>query len=181
MQRECLFIHGRSSTIRHSPALAAMCQNLHVIEHDDIRDRLKGRMADLGLAPTGSWLKDYGIGQTTVRNFLDGMTRSLTIETVAKLSEPLKTSERWLLFGNQDAISERDLRDMAEAAAGEIQPGLSIAQIRSAVASALREQLALHLSAGASQSGPAEESVRDRGAQSPAPTRAVEPAGSHSS
>jgi len=142
-----------------------------VIDHDDIRRRIKGRFDDLGLPPTGKWLKDHGIGQTTIRNFLDGLSASLTVETVGKLAGPLKTTERWLLFGTStDDLSEDVLRAMAEDAVSEIQPGMKIGQIRSAVASSLHEQLKLRQVVAGVQSKAADESVHNKGVQSRAPT-----------
>ena len=159
----------------------AVCQNIHVIDQADIRARIRRRLDDLSLSVTGTWLKDHGIGQTTIRNYLAEMSQSLTVETVSKLAEPLKTSERWLLFGDSQVVNEDALREMAEYAAGEIQPGLSIAQIRSAVSSALREQLALHLSVGEGQhlaDGPNAPGVA---AQSLSPTTGDGQAGSRNS
>lgn len=109
------------------------------------------------------------------------MSQSLTVDTVAKLAEPLKTSERWLLFGDTQPVSEDVLREMVDYATGEIQPGLSIAQIKSAVSSALREQLALHLTAGQGQSAPAGAIAHGTGAQSLAATTEGEQAESRNS
>lgn len=145
-----------------------------MIDQDDIRARVSKRFKDLGLPLTGKWLLDHGIGQTTIRNFVEGPTQSLTVDTVAKLAGPLKTTEHWLLFGEREGINEATLVEMAEHAASEIQPGLSIAQIRSAVASALREQLELHLSVGTSLKTEDEELDPDTSAQSRAPTTGSE-------
>jgi hypothetical protein len=112
-----------------------------VINHDDIRQRIKARFSEMALPPTGKWLKESGIGQTTIRNFLDGSSSSLTVETVSKLAEPLKTTEQWILFGNKPGVSEDVLREMAEQAVSEIQPGMKIGEIRNAVSAALHEQL----------------------------------------
>ena len=141
-----------------------------MIDQANIRARIRKRLDDLDLPLTGKWLKDHGIGQTTIRNYLEGMSQSLTIDTVAKLAEPLKSSERWLIFGDAQAVSEDTLHEMIEYAAGEIQPGLSIAQIKRAVSSALREQLALHLSVGAEKSPVDDMIAPDVAARSPAAT-----------
>ncbi|WP_395393112.1 hypothetical protein WBP07_18095 [Novosphingobium sp. BL-8A] len=141
-----------------------------MIDHEDIRARLRARFSDLDLSLTGKWLKDHGIGQTTVRNFLDGMSQSLTVETLNKLAGPLKTSERWLLFGNDNALTDDVLRGMAEIAAEEIQAGMRIEEIRNTVASALREQLRLHLTVGVAPGSQVEGTDLDKGALPPAPT-----------
>lgn len=144
-----------------------------MLDQDAIRSRLRARLKDMGLSLTGVWLKKHGIGQTTLRNFLDGMTQSLTVDTVAKLAEPLETSELWILFGDSEdapAVSEDALREMAETAVEEIQLGMGIGEIRSAVASALHEQLALHLSGGEVRSFWGEKLARGKGAQSRSPT-----------
>lgn len=128
-------------------------------------------MAELGLPLTGTWLKDHGVGQTTVRNFLAGMSQSLTVETVAKLAEPLKTTERWIIFGGDAPVSEGMLLEMAETAAEEIQAGMRIAEIRNAVAAGIREQLRIHLAVGAAQDSSAAASARGKSAQPGAPTK----------
>lgn len=178
MANECLFIHGRSSIIRHSPPSDVSCQNIHVIDHDAIRARLSARFKQLKLSRTGVWLKASGIGQTTVRNFLDGTNQSLTVDTVSKLAAPLGTTERWILFGGEAAISDEVLREMAETAVEEIQAGMRIEEIRSTVASALRDQLALHLAVGAAPGTSDEATSPDISAQPPAPTNEDEQAGS---
>lgn len=133
----------------------------------------------LELPITGKWLKDHGVGQTTLRNFLEGFNNSLTVETLSKLSEPLKTTEKWLLFGDDaEPISEGLLHEMADLAVEEIQAGMRIEQIRNAVASALRGQLKLHLSVGAGLSSEGEASAPDTGAQSPSPNKGGEKGGS---
>lgn len=172
MRAECLFIHDRSSLIRHSRLKHAVCQNIHVIDHDDMRRRIKGRMTDLELSLTGKWLKEHGIGQTTIRNFLDGMSSSTTTETLSKLAGPLKTTERWLIFGSDNpTLSDAVLHEMVDYAVSEIQPSMSIGQMRNAVASALREQLKLHLVVDGVQDSPDEETSPDKDAPPPAPTR----------
>lgn len=128
-------------------------------------------MTDLGLSLTGKWLKEHGIGQTTIRNFLDGMNSSTTVETLSKLAVPLKTTERWLIFGgNATAISEEVLRAMVEDAVSEIHPGSSIADIREAVASSLYAQLRLHQGGGEVQSIAAAPFAPGTSVQSSAPT-----------
>lgn len=149
-----------------------MCQNIHVIDHDDMRRRIKARMNDLGLSLTGKWLKDYGIGQTTIRNFLDGMNVSTTVETISKLAGPLKTTERWLIFGNDSPpLSEDVLREMVEGAVSEIQPGAKIGEIQRVVASSLYEQLKLHQVVGGVQDTSDASSDPDISVQSLVPTK----------
>ena len=178
MTAQCLFIHARSSLIRHSSLALGMCQNIHVIDHDDMRRRIKGRMSDLGLAITGKWLKEYGIGQTTIRNFLDGMNASTTVETISKLAEPLKTTERWLIFGNDNPpLSEDVLRAMVDDAVSEIQPGAKIGEIQRVVASSLYEQLKLHQVVDGVQGSEGASSAPDISVQSPAPTKKSGPEG----
>lgn len=147
-----------------------LCQNREVLDHDAIRGRIKARIEKLELPATGLWLKEHGIGQTTVRNFLDGTNKSLTLETVNKLADPLKTTEQWLLFGDDEPVSEDALREMAETAVEEIQVGMRIEEIRNAVASALHAQLALHRVGGEVRSFAAERIARDTAARSPVPT-----------
>ena len=169
---ECLFLHAWSSRIRHSRLVAAPWHQWVVIDQDAIRARLRQRFDELSLSVTGVWLKrDHGIGQTTIRNFLDGSTQSLTVDTVSKLAGPLKTTEDWILFGSREhAISGDAVQQMVDNALDEIQPGMSLAEIRRAAASALHAQLKLHLSDAAAQESSAQETSPDRAARSPAPT-----------
>lgn len=77
-----------------------------MIDHDRIRMRIAKRFDELSLSATGVWLKRYGIGQTSIRNFLTGPNTSITVETIRKLAAPLKVSEHWLLFGDQSQTDE---------------------------------------------------------------------------
>lgn len=134
-------------------------------------------MEELGLPLTGKWLKEHGIGQTTIRNFLEGMNASTTVETISKLADPLKTSERWLIFGNDKTpLSEAVLREMVEGAVSEIQPGAKIGEIQRVVASSLYEQLKLHRVVDGVQSSVDVPNVPDIGVQSRAPTSKSGPA-----
>lgn len=150
-----------------------------MLDHDAIRRRINTKFADLKLPRTGVWLKRAGIGQTTIRNFLDGTNNSLTTETVSKLAGPLKTTEQWLLFGGASAVSEGVLREMAETAAEEIQAGMRIEEIRRAVASALHEQLKLRGVVAEEPDREGEMPAPDKSSLSPAPTTRAEKAGSH--
>lgn len=178
MAKPCLFLHGPSSIIRHSRPLSAAWQNGGMLDLDLIRERIASRYRELGLSQTGVWHKDHGIGQTTVRNFLDGSTSSLTLDTVTKLEKPLKTTAEWMIFGDQPAraVSEAELRAMVDDALSEMQPGMSIAEIRPAVASSLRGQLERVLSGQAALNRPESESVPDTTAQSRAATKRSAPA-----
>ena len=141
-----------------------------MIDHDEIRARLRARFKDLGLSATGKWLKDCGIGQTTVRNFLDGMTQSLTVDTVVKLAPALKTSEKWILFGDSQDVSGEALQEMAQNAVSEIQAGATIEQIRSVVASSMRDQLALYLTVGGAKGSSGALTAHGTTVRSPSPT-----------
>lgn len=146
-----------------------------MLDHDEIRLRIEKALGDQKLPLTGKWLKDYGVGQTTLRNFLDRATQSLTLETVAKIAKPLNIDAKWLIFGDdepaKESISADLLRSMVNDALSEMQPGMSIAEIRPAVAASLREQLARALSGQATSGHVGEESAPAIAAQSPAPTK----------
>ena len=143
IEPQCLLIHGSSSLIRHSPAAAASWHQCIVLDHDKIRSRIKARFEELGLSLTGVWLKGHGIGQTTIRNFLDGSSQSITTETIAKLARPLKTTEQWILFGDAEetGLDDDALSAIVGSAVEKIQLGMTLDQIKPAVATALREQL----------------------------------------
>lgn len=67
-------------------------------DQDAIRAHIRGRLTELGLSQRGASIA-AGLGETTLRNYLDGMTRSFTVDSVNKLATILKVSPRYLLFG----------------------------------------------------------------------------------
>lgn len=85
----------------------------------DMRDRITDRLDKLGLSVRGASVA-AGLGETTLRNYLKGMTASLTVETVERLAEVLECSVQWLMSGTDaqkvvsifDRIPE-DQRDQA--------------------------------------------------------------------
>lgn len=145
-----------------------------MLDIDAIRERIISRYDDLELSKTGIWHKEHGIGQTTIRNFLDSSTNSLTLDTVLKLQVPLKTTAEWLIFGAGSAtISEDALREMVDTALSEMQPGMTIAEIRPLVASNLHGQLERVLSGQVASDHEGTESVPDKAARSAAPTKSA--------
>lgn len=69
-------------------------------EQDEIRRRIRDRLNKLGLSVNGA-SRSAGLGQTTLRNFLNGMNDSLTAKTINKLAPVLKVSARWLFSGGE--------------------------------------------------------------------------------
>ena len=148
-----------------------------MIDHDKIRERLKKRYDDLGLPLTGEWHTEHGIGKTTVRNFISGMNKSVTLETIVKLAEPLKTTSEWLLLGDQDQgadINAEMLEAMVKNALLEWQPGMTAAEIAPVVAGAIHEQIVLSQAGGDVRDLFDVKIARDTGARSPAPTKRAE-------
>ncbi len=142
-----------------------------MLDIDAIRERLISRYDDLGLSKTGIWHKEHGIGQTTIRNFLDSSTNSLTLDTILKLQKPLKTTAEWLIFGAGSAtISEDSLRAMVDNALSEMQPGMTIAEIRPLVASNLHGQLERVLSGQVESDHEGKENGHGTAVRSAAPT-----------
>jgi hypothetical protein len=144
-----------------------------MIELDAVRARIARRFRELHLPATGKWLKDAGIGQTTIRNFLDGSTQSLTLDTVAKLERPLKRSAQWIVFGDepQASVSGEQLAQMVGEALTEMQPGMTLAEIRSLVASNLHEQLGRVLAAPEDPDQPAALTAPGTGLRSDVATK----------
>lgn len=64
----------------------------------DMRDRIKDRLDQTGLSVRGASVA-AGLGETTLRNYLKGMTASLTVETAERLAEVLECSATWLMTG----------------------------------------------------------------------------------
>lgn len=71
---------------------------------DAIRKRIAGRSEEMGLPRTGKIYTEAGLGSTTIRNFIDRMTRSLTVDTAEKLAPVLKVSAQWILYGETAEI-----------------------------------------------------------------------------
>ena len=69
----------------------------------DIRARIRARLKELDLTPRGASLA-AGLGETTLRNYLKGMTQSLTVETANKLAPALKASAQWILYGESAEV-----------------------------------------------------------------------------
>lgn len=175
MPRQCLFLHDRSSIIRHSPREALPWHQIDMLDLDAIRRRLVSALKEKGYALTGKDIQSAGIGQTTLRNFMDGSSRSMTLETLAKLDNELGIDAGWLLFGPAEAqtteIDADALSGMVELALDELQPGMTFAEIRPAVAANLHEQLRRALSVGVAADRADGGSARDTASQPRAPTK----------
>lgn len=142
-----------------------------MIDHEGIRARLRKRYEDLGLPMTGEWHLAYGIGKTTVRNFVQGMNGSITVETICKLAAPLKTSEEWLLLGDrQKEVSVEALTPIVRNALLEAQPGMTLSELAPVVASAIHDQLELAQSGAEVRDLFDAKAARGTAARSPAPT-----------
>lgn len=143
-----------------------------MLDGDTIRERLAAMLDQKGLKVTGKKLQQAGVGQTTIRNYLDGTTRSLTVETLSKL-EGVGIDVIALLYGEQErsAISDEDLARIADEAADEIEPGMPIGLIRRSVSSRLRELLEQLQSQAASAGTEGAATERDTASLSPAPTK----------
>lgn len=71
----------------------------------DIRTRIQELIdADPALTVRGVSLK-AGLGETTLRNFLKGMTLSMTVDNVEKVAAVLGKSARYLLYGDEGEVS----------------------------------------------------------------------------
>lgn len=72
---------------------------------DVIRDRIAKFLKEKGLGVKPASVA-AGLGETTLRNFLKGMTASLTVESVAKLADSLGVSSRWILYGDTAKVAD---------------------------------------------------------------------------
>ena len=69
----------------------------------DMRQRIAERLENLGKSTRGASI-DAGLGETTLRNYLKGMTQSMTVDNVEKLASVLEVSPRWLMFGEDTEV-----------------------------------------------------------------------------
>ncbi|MBM3333183.1 hypothetical protein FJY63_00825 [Candidatus Sumerlaeota bacterium] len=148
------------------------------IDHDQLRQRIQAIIdAD----------KDLSVRSVSIASGSDSwlhkfMTSDASMKLVQlnKLAEALGVSSEWLLFGNQERaeISDAQIDQLTAIALDEIQPGAPLSEIRTAVAGALRAQLARVLSGQLAPSRLDEATAPGTAAQSPAPTKRSAPAGS---
>lgn len=66
----------------------------------DMRDRITERLDKMGLSVRGTSIA-AGLGETTLRNYLKGMTASLTVESAERLAAVLECSATWLMTGTE--------------------------------------------------------------------------------
>lgn len=76
----------------------------------ELRDRLQALMDERGLSARALSLQ-AGLADTTVRKFITGYTRSITIENLEKIAEVLDVSLRHLMFGEPDADNVTSIWD----------------------------------------------------------------------
>lgn len=67
----------------------------------DIRDRIRACLDEQGLSIQGASLK-AGLGQTTLRDFLNDEDRSITVRTLEKLAPVLGKTVKWIQTGEDD-------------------------------------------------------------------------------
>lgn len=148
----------------------------------DFRDRIRSVIAEKKLSVRQVSMK---AGSDSMLSKLlnpekSGGIKSPTIDKLEVIAAALGVSPGWLAYGDVSQISEPDLREMVENAVEEIQAGMRIEEIRNTVASALRDQLALHLAVGAGSDTSGEENAPGKSAQPPVPTNEGEQAEPHS-
>ncbi|MFT4056730.1 MAG: hypothetical protein QM681_19655 [Novosphingobium sp.] len=110
-----------------------------------------------------------------------GGIKSPTIDKLEDIARALGVAPGWLAYGDVSKLSEPALQEMVETAVEEIQAGMRIEEIRRTVASALRDQLALHLAVGANPGTSDEASAHDKSVPPHAPTNGDEQEGSRTS
>lgn len=146
----------------------------------DFRDRIKKVLAD----------KDLSVREVSVRAGSDSMLHKIlnpekrggirypSIDKIEAVADALEVSPGWLAFGEGDTLTDELLQAMADEAVSEVRPGMTIGQIRRVVASALHEQLKLHLVVEGVQRTSDGATAPGKGALSPDATSEAEPAGS---
>lgn len=172
-------LHTQSSSILHWVKSYTACEFVLM----DFRDRIRSVLSEKSLSVREVSLRagsDSMLSKVLNPDKRGGI-KSPTIDKLEEIARALGVNPGWLAFGDVSKISGQDLREMVENAVEEIQAGMRIEEIRNTVASALRDQLALHLAVGADPDSQAEASAPDKSAQPLAPTNGDEPEGSHTS
>lgn len=91
-----------SSVITHSRPAHCLTENSAVMS---IRDRIREALQEQELTVQGA-SKAAGLGQTTLRDFLNDEDRSITLRTLEKLAPVLHKSVKWLQTGEPDGDPE---------------------------------------------------------------------------
>lgn len=143
------------------------------IDHELLRQRIRERIAsEESLTMRNVSIAAFG-SDSALHKFLTGANKSIKLDNLASVADALDTPLSALLFGEapRPVVSEDELRSMVDDALSEMQPGMSIAEIRPAVASNLHGQLERVLS-GQAVTGPADKATApDIAVRSDAPTR----------
>lgn len=148
------------------------------IDHDEIRRRIRDRieavddltMRSVSLAAFGS--------DSALHKFLSGANKSIKVDNLSSVADAMGVPLTALLCDpvgpgeGRTVISEDALREMVDTALSEMQPGMSIAEIRPLVASNLHGQLERVLSGQVVSNPEDTESVLGKAALSDAPTKA---------
>lgn len=146
----------------------------------DFRDRIRSVIAE----------KHLSVREVSLRAGSDSMLskvlnpekrggiKSPTIDKLEDIARALGVAPGWLAYGDVSKLSEPALQEMVETAVEEIQAGMRIEEIRRTVASALRDQLALHLAVGAIPSTSDEANAPGKSSPPHAPTTEDEQVGS---
>jgi hypothetical protein len=143
------------------------------IDHELVRQRIRERIAEEGhLTMRNVSLAAFG-SDSALHKFLTGANKSIKLDNLASVADALDTPLATILFGKQEsrAISEGELRSLVDDALSEIQLGMSLAEIRPAVAASLHEQLERVLSGQTVRRPQAVAIDHDRAALSDAPTK----------
>lgn len=72
---------------------------------DEIRERIRERLEELGQAPRAASIA-AGMSPDAIRSIFRNKDSSPTVETLTKLSGPLKTTPEWLAFGVGDELAQ---------------------------------------------------------------------------
>jgi hypothetical protein len=143
------------------------------IDHEILRQRIRDRISEeQNLTMRNVSIAAFG-SDSALHKFLTGANKSIKLDNLSSVADALGTPLSSLLFGEpaRPALSAAELRAMVDDALSEMQPGMSIAEIRPAVASNLREQLERVLSGQAALGQTVPANPPDTAALSDAPTK----------
>ncbi|WP_394659918.1 hypothetical protein [uncultured Novosphingobium sp.] len=116
-------------------------------DYDALRERIKARIESTDGLSVRSVSLSAGASDSLLNKFLTKQTNSLKLSFLGRVADILEITLEELVAGKPltSRLTCEEIDALAASAADEIQPSMSIAEIRSTVTAALRDRLELVL------------------------------------